>query len=375
VRRIGHSAVEVEHEGGVAEGAGQYPNPGTLIGSYRGAAVRPRVVSEMQDPLDAPCVWNENPTMKRNLLRCLACVAASALALANAACDRTQAQTPAPSSAATTATTTPAPSSAAATTAPAPPARAASAFDHVYVYDIDWRTGGRALFLRGDGSGILRVATRLEDNVQPEKRYTLPPSTERAGAIRAILEAHGASSMKVDPTMAPGDQIAVVRVLPPTGPELSLRGPAGRNEPFRKMLLELEKALASISTAGISPSYDGKLDPYWTPPFASPNDVVTRHKLGRLKQGKLHEVATLAFDRRASATLTIDEPGEDAEAVQRAWSEVSSDDELSLKSEEEDATAHRLVGSKVRRGEKNYPAGVLNVLSARYGVFAVEQKR
>jgi hypothetical protein len=158
---------------------------------------------------------------------------------------------------------------------------------------------------------------------------------------------------------------------------VSLRGPAGRNEPFRKLLLDLEKALEAIadSVAASSPSYEGKLDPYWTPPFASPSAVVTRHKLGRLKGGKMHPVATLVFDRRTSATLSIDEPGEDADAVQRAWSEISAKDELSVKSEKEDATGHTLVGTRVRRGHKDYPAGVLNVLSTEFGVFAVEDKR
>jgi hypothetical protein len=88
----------------------------------------------------------------------------------------------------------------------------------------------------------------------------------------------------------------------------------------------------------------------------------------------MHAVATLSFDRRGSATFAIDEPGEEAEAVQRAWSEVSALDELSVKSERSDRNDHALVGSTVRRGDRAYPAGLLDVLSARYGVFAVERK-
>lgn len=248
-------------------------------------------------------------------------------------------------------------------------------FEHVYVHDIDWRSGGRALFLRGDGSGILRVAAPLKDNVQSEQRYQLPASAERAQRVQAILEAHGARTMKIDPTQAPGDEIAVVRMLPATGAELSLEGVAGRNEPFRKLLLELATAMKAISVAGIAPSHDGKIDPYWTPPFASPSAVVSKHSLGRLKGGKFHSVATLAFDRRSSATLTVDAPGEEADAVKRAWREVSGEAVLSVKSEEAEGTEHRLVGRKVRRGEKDYPAAVLEALSARHGVFAVEQKR
>jgi hypothetical protein len=300
------------------------------------------------------------------------------LLLSLAACEKPRPPTEAMPSASAAPVTAAAPdisqavSSARAPKAEAP--RAAAMFEHVYIYDIDWRTGGHALFLRGDGSGIARVAGRLEDNVQNEKRYELPPSVERAQKIRSTLDVHRAASMKVDSMMAPGDAIAIVRVLPATGPELALRGPSGRNESFRKLLLDLDKAMAAISITGISPSYDGKLDPYWTPPFASPSAVVARHRLGRMKQGRMHAVATLSFDRRGSATLAIDEPGEEAEAVQRAWSEVSTLDELSVKSERSDGDDHRLVGSKVRRGDKAYPAGVLDVLSARYGVFAVERK-
>jgi hypothetical protein len=253
--------------------------------------------------------------------------------------------------------------------------RAAGPFAHVYVYDIDWRSGGRALFLRGDGSGILRVAGKLENNVQNEKRYELSPDPERAKKLHAILESHGAAKMNVDPMQAPGDVTAIVRLLPNAGSEIGLEGPAGRNEPFRKLLLELAKALESISTDGIHPTHDGNLDPYWTPPFASPSALVSRHTLGRMKEGKLQPVATLVFDRRFSATLTIDVPGDEADAVKRAWAEVSSEPVLSVKSEEEDGTEHRLVGKKVRRGEKDYPAGALDALSTRFGVFAVEQKR
>ena len=75
------------------------------------------------------------------------------------------------------------------------------------------------------------------------------------------------------------------------------------------------------------------------------------------------------------ATLTVHGPGEDAEKVKRAWYEISSRDELSVKSERSDGAAHRLIGTKVRRGDKDYPAGVLNVLSSEFAVFAVEQKR
>jgi hypothetical protein len=316
--------------------------------------------------------------MKRTMMHSLLCVAVASLTLELAACEPPAPRTRGPSTAATTgASAPPTPATASAgSSARAPEASVSrAAFDHVYVYDIDWRNGGRALFLRGDGSGILRVAGRLEDNVQNEKRYALPASAERANGIRAILEAHGASSMTVDPTTAPGDQIAAVRVLPRTGPEVSLRGPAGRNERFRKMLLDLEKALGAIPVADISPAYTGKLETHWTPPLASPGALVQQHKLGRMKAGKFHPVATLAFDRRFVATLTVDEPGEDAEAVQRAWSEIWSQDELLVKAEEEDGTERRIVGAKVRRGEKDYPAGVLNVLSGRYGVFAVELKR
>ena len=297
------------------------------------------------------------------------------LVLALAACEspRPPAE-PTPSATAARATTASASASAPARPEAPPAPRAAGVFEHVYIYDIDWRSGGRALFLRGDGSGVLREAGRLENNVQNEKRYSLPASPERAQRIQTILEAHGAKSMKVDPMQAPGDVRAIVRVLPATGPEVSLEGPAGRNEPFRKLLLELEKAIEAISVAGIAPSHDGKLDSHWTPPFASPSSVVSRHRLGRLKEGKLQPVATLAFDRRFSATLTIDTPGEEADAVKRAWSEVSADPVLSVKSEEEDGTEHRLVGKKFRRGEAGYPAAVLDALSGRYGVFAIEQK-
>ena len=55
-----------------------------------------------------------------------------------------------------------------------------------------------------------------------------------------------------------------------SGPELVLRGPTGRNESFRKLLIDLDKAIAAIPVTGISPFYDDKLDPNWVPPERKP---------------------------------------------------------------------------------------------------------
>ena len=121
------------------------------------------------------------------------------LALAIGACETTRPPTGASStapkasaSAPPVAATVVASGSAQTPTAVAP--RTTGMFDHVYIYDIDWRTGGHALFLRGDGSGISRTAGALKDNLQNEKRFTLPPSgvpNIGKGAISILLGMRG----------------------------------------------------------------------------------------------------------------------------------------------------------------------------------------
>jgi len=136
----------------------------------------------------------------------------------------------------------------------------------VYVDLVDWRTGGRALFLRPDGSGVLRVIGNREGNVQNEKRYQLPPSPARRESFERVLLQHRATTMKVDAEMAPGDQSATVSMRPSTGEEIVLQAPASRSVTFQRLLSALEPLLNGIDTSALEANYDGRAAPNWEPP-------------------------------------------------------------------------------------------------------------
>lgn len=187
------------------------------------------------------------------------------------ACD-TSSSASAPPANASVAKPAPAESAPTASAAPTPapeaeaPEAAASDLTSVYVYMLDWRSGGRALFIRADGSGVLRAAEPLKDNVQVERRYELPADAKRFEPVAAILKKHDAVNMEINPFQAPGDFMAEVKLVPAQGDAIRLRAATGRNDNFRAMIEELRKAMEAISVDGLNQTYEGNKDHEWKPP-------------------------------------------------------------------------------------------------------------
>jgi len=153
--------------------------------------------------------------------------------------------------------------SAATTPSPAP---AASAIKSLHVEDVDWRSGGWEVFLRADGSGVLRRVDALEKGSQSEKRYELSADPARMPAFERVLDEHDASGMKVDPLQAPGDDLATLVVERASGAPLKHVGALARNEAFGKMFVALRAQIAGIDLGQAKLVYTGVLDKDWAPP-------------------------------------------------------------------------------------------------------------
>lgn len=160
------------------------------------------------------------------------------------------------------------PSPAPSPSSPAPSAApvSATAFRAVYVEEIDWRTGGRALFARSDGSGVLRVAGKWDGDLMPESRYDLAAGTVRFAAIDEVLTRHKAAELAIDPMSAPGDDKSTVILRPPSGKEVVLDGVSNRNPAFQALLRDLLPIVEAIDVTGLEASYAGAIDANWKPP-------------------------------------------------------------------------------------------------------------
>jgi hypothetical protein len=127
----------------------------------------------------------------------------------------------------------------------------------------------------------------------------------------------------------------------------------------------------TISMVGCAPSTSPG------PATDKETNQVTKLIISKREEGRAVPIGTLSFDPSNKATLTIDKPGPDGEALKQNWEQLSRQDHLTWKRavpqtiNGEQVTA--IEGTDVKRSDKDYRWAVLDNLERKYN-YSVESR-
>ncbi len=93
----------------------------------------------------------------------------------------------------------------------------------------------------------------------------------------------------------------------------------------------------------------------------------TTHTLTKFDDAVFVTAGEIRFDERGAPTLTVTAGGELGQALRDAWTEISAQEALLWKRDEDTPSGTRLVGRRVPKGDPDYPSAVLSQLANRHG--------
>ena len=96
----------------------------------------------------------------------------------------------------------------------------------------------------------------------------------------------------------------------------------------------------------------------------------TTHTLKKFDDATFVTAGEIHFDERGAPILKVTANGPLGQALREAWAEISGQDALLWKRDEETPEGTQRVGQLVRKDSPHYPAAVLSQLANRYGFLA-----